>query len=116
MDANGLKREDDGSTTKIFMEAMMSNGMQISNFRTLNVGIVCGIICGILGLTSLHGLLFYLICSLLTDCILFSVILKFNCKKYTNTIFPYFLLDGFTNSAMSFVLFWTLSFAIVYLY
>ena len=113
--SNNIKRAEEG-VEKISMEAMMINSMQITNFRTLVVGIVCGIICGILGLTSLHGLLFYVISSLVTDLILIVVKMNMNCRKYTNNIMPYFLLEGISNSAMSFVLFWTLSFAIVYIY
>lgn len=115
IDPNNTRNED-GSRIKMSMEAMMGNGIQLMNFRTLCVGIVCGVICGILGLTSLHGLLFYLLSSILTDFIVVFYKMKMNTKEFTNTSFVQFYIDGLSNSAMTFVLFWTLSFAIVYIY
>lgn len=115
MDPNNTRNED-GTRIKMSVEAMMSNGIQIMNFRTLCVGIVCGVVCGILGLTSLNGLLFYLLSSILTDFIVVVNKMKMKCKEFTNTSLLQFFLDGLTNSAMTFMLFWTLSFAIVYIY
>lgn len=99
---------------KVLMEAMMGNGNQISRTRVL-MCIVSGIICGILGLTSLHGLLFFIASSITTDLAIITK-MKFNLKEYTNASFIQFFLDGFSSTAMSFILFWTLAFAVVYIY
>lgn len=102
--------------TKISMESLMVNGLQIANFRTLMTGVVSGIICGILGLTSLYGLIFYVLSSFITDLSILIFKMKLNVKAYTNSSAVQFFLDGLGHSVMSFILFWTLSFAIVYIY
>lgn len=96
------------------MEALMINGAQIGRVRVL-MCIVSGIICGILGLTGLQGLLFFIVSSFLTDIGLIGK-MKFNLKEYTNAPVYQFLLEGLSSTAMSFILFWTLSFAVVYIY
>ena len=99
---------------KISMESLILNGNQISRLRSLQC-IVCGIICGILGLTGLHGLMFFIGASFLTDLTVLAK-MKFHVKEYTNTSLLQFLIEGLSFTSMSFVLFWTLSFAIVYIY
>lgn len=102
------------TTNRVSMESLMINGSQISRVRVL-MCIVSGIICGILGLTGLQGLLFFILTSILTDLIMIAK-MKFNLKEYTNAPIYHFLPEGLSSTIMSFILFWTLSFAVVYIY
>ena len=105
---------DNVENKKISLESLMSNSGKIGKYRTV-LSIVAGILCGIFGLTSLSGLLFFLAASLLAD---FSILLKINFKshEYLNVSMIQFLIDGITFTAMTYILFWTLSFALVYIY
>jgi len=109
-----INMENPDTTTRVSMESLMINGSQINRVRVL-MCIVSGIICGILGLTGLQGLLFFIITSIVTDLALITK-MKFNLKEYTNSPIYQFLPEGLSSTVMSFILFWTLSFAVVYIY
>ena len=98
----------------VSIESLFGNGNQIGRLRTI-MCIVNGIICGIFGFTGLQGLIFYLLSSTLVDASIISK-MNFDTKKYLNTSIFQFLMDGISQSVMSFILFWTLSFAVVYIY
>lgn len=110
----GNPEEHIGDVKQVSMEHLMLNMQQIDRIRTI-LFIVSGIACGILGLTSLNGLLFFLAVTVFTT-IAFLLKMKFDVKKYTNSSFFQFVSHGVSSTAMSFVLFWTLSFALVYIY
>ena len=99
---------------QLLVETLQMNMHLINKVRIL-MFIVGGIICGVMGLTSLNGLLMLLLTSIFTS-LGFLFKLKFDIKKYTNVNFVSFTLSGISANAMSFVLFWTLSYALVYLY
>lgn len=101
--------------SKISMEGLLLNGGQIMRVRNM-MCIISGIICGILGFTGLHGLLFFIATTTLTDLTMICFKMNFNLKEYTNSTLFNFAVDGITSTVMSFVLFWTLSFAVVYIY
>ncbi len=95
-------------------ENLQTNMMKYNRFETV-LYIVGGIICGILGLTDLYGAIFYAVLSCIVA--LFIVMkMKFNTKLYANTTPMSLLLQGASNHALSFVLFWTMTYALVYIY
>lgn len=98
----------------ISMENMMRNMQQIDRVKQV-LCIVGGIICGILGLTGLNGLLFFIALTAVSTIALLAK-MKFKLKEYTNLSLFQFVSGGVSSTAMSFVLFWTLSFALVYIY
>ena len=97
-------------------EAMQNNMNGVMYVRAL-MAIISGIVAGILGLTSLNGFLFYLVSHLL--CSFFLLVkMNFEVKKYwgSQATLHGFAFDGLSGQAMSFILWWTLSYAMVFLY
>jgi hypothetical protein len=109
---NGKKPEQVG----VSMEAMGMNIRQMMLLRTV-VFIAAGIICGILGLTGLLGALFYIAVGLIASAAVL-VVVGFEPNKYfmvSNVGLLGWDLLNF-NHILSFILFWTLSYALVYIY
>jgi hypothetical protein len=106
----------DATDTKhlISMEHLSYNMKKIDRFRTI-IFIIGGMICGVSGITGLDGLIFFLVMSLITSVVLLIKI-GFNLKGYFNSSIFSFLFQGMRLTSMSFLLFWTLSFALVYIY
>lgn len=102
------------SVLRFSPETIGQNNYHISKLRTLFC-ITSGIICGILGLTSLKGLMFFLIASIISDIVIMSK-MQFKLNNMLNTNILYFCLDGFTFTSMTFVVFWIMSFTIVHIY
>ena len=98
------------------MEAMGMNVRQMMMLRTV-VFIAAGAICGILGFTGLLGALFYLTVGVLAS-VAVLVVVQFEPKKYFMVsnigLLGWDLLNF--NHILSFILFWTLSYALVYIY
>lgn len=109
---NSLVSEADKGFVSI--EILQLNIRLIERVRTVSY-IVGGISCGILGFTSLNGLIFILATELITS-LLLNIKMGLQLKKYTNATLLSFLMGGIQNNSMSFVLFWTLSYALVYIY
>jgi hypothetical protein len=98
------------------MEAMQLNVRQFQLMRTV-MFITGGIICGILGLTGLLGALFYVAISIIAN---LSIVIVTGFKPQS-----YFMLSSGRllgndvmnfNHMLSFIMFWTLSYALVYIY
>eukprot|EP01035_Chromulina_nebulosa_P016972 gene16972-22468_t len=98
----------------IIIESLQSNLRQIDIYETI-LYIAGGSISGIFGLTNLSGLLFLLLISLLIS---LGVLLKsgFNVKEYTNNSIVNVWIQALTSHILTFVLFWTLCYALVYIY
>lgn len=79
------------------------------------VSILGGCCCGILGLTNWSGFMFYLLTSLLTAVVLIAKIGGLDVKSHFVSI-NNVTIDGFVAGLMSYVLFWTLLYDIVYVY
>lgn len=98
------------------MESMGLNMRQIMGFRAV-LFLFGGIVCGVLGLTHSLGLFFYLFVGILGS---LTLLLKmgFDAKRFTATTAAKFLVSDLVNPnhAMSFILFWTLAYALVYIY
>ena len=99
---------------KIILENLIGNMKKIDKAVTV-MFIIGGVIAGILGCTSLEGLVMIIVLSILSSVAL-SVKMKFQLKTYTDlSVFGIFTM-GISNHAMSFVLFWTLAYALVHIY
>jgi len=97
-------------------EALQANMMGINFVRSL-MAIVSGIVAGIVGLTGTKGFLLYIALHLLTSLALMAK-MKFNVSEYMMPgLSPlWFAVDGLTGQGLSFVMFWTLSFAMVHIF
>ena len=98
------------------MEAMQLNVRQFQLLRTVML-ITGGILCGILGLTGLLGAFFYIAVSIIAN---LSIVIVTGFKPQS-----YFMLSSGSmlgndlmnfNHMLSFIMFWTLSYALVYIY
>ena len=96
------------------MELLMKNNMHIDKFQTV-LYIVGGIIAGILGLTGLKGLIMYLILTAISSVTLLLKT-KFKLAKYSDASLLGLASNGLTNYSMSYVLFWTFTYALVHIY
>ena len=80
--------------------------------------IFSGLVCGLIGITGIYGLLFYISTYIFVS--FFIIFSKMggvgNLSKYTNSRFVPFLLQDSANHALSFTLFWTLFYTLVYVY
>ena len=100
----------------INIEALQSNSSGINYVRAL-MAIVAGVAAGILGLTGSKGFLLYFAVHLLVSVAL-MIKMNFNVQEYlTPGLSPFwFAVDGIGGQGLSFVMFWTLSFAIVHIF
>mmetsp|Transcript_25463 Transcript_25463/g.31371 ORF Transcript_25463/g.31371 Transcript_25463/m.31371 type:complete len:126 (+) Transcript_25463:101-478(+) len=109
---NGTNEKDETCD----MHAMMYNISKMDKIRSF-MGIISGCCSGILGLTNLMGLIFFIACHLVVNGMIFLQI-KCDLEKYRGkrcTLIG-FVMEGFQNCAMSFMLFWTLFYGLVYLF
>ena len=98
------------------MEAMNINMRQLMSMRTITF-IAGGIICGILGLTGLLGAVFYIVLNMIAA-VSVMLVTGFNPNSYfmvSNVGLLMIDLVNF-NHILSFILFWVLSYALVYIY
>ena len=97
-------------------QAMKLNENKMERIKSF-MGIVSGCCAGILGLTNLFGLLFFIACHLTVSGVILVQIQgdleTFRGRKCTMSSF---LMEGISNCAMSFMLFWTLFYGLVYLF
>ena len=98
----------------VSMELLRRNMSQIEVAKSFTC-IMGGLAAGVTGCTGLHGLLLYIMVSLLIGGAL-SLKMGGPMKPFTNSTFLGFLLGDLQKSSLSFVLFWTLSYALVYIY
>lgn len=98
----------------IVIESLMGNTRKIDVFQTV-LFIIGGISCGTLGLTSLNGLVFFLFVSVAVA-LGIPTKMNFDTMLYANTSLVNLWIQGISSHVLSFVLFWTLSYALVYIY
>ncbi|KAL0485356.1 ER membrane protein complex subunit 6 [Acrasis kona] len=77
--------------------------------------VVFGILAGVFGLTSLWGLLVYVISSIVISIFLFATLPKLSIDGLF-TSWMSILTGGFVQGAMTYVLVWTLAYDIVYIF
>ena len=95
-------------------EAMMHNMSAIDGCRSY-LTIFAGVGAGILGLTSVRGALGFM-ASYVAISLALLVAMKGDSMAYTNEAIPNHVIGGVGKYGLSFVLFWTLSYALVYIY
>jgi len=107
---------DDNNNEVFDMDAFRSNFRKMDKIRSF-MGIVAGCVAGVLGLTGLSGLVCFLILHISVNLSILAFKMNFNLKAYyTHGSMISFLLADFQKCAMSFMLFWTLFFGLVYLF
>lgn len=107
-------QQNDSKNEKMSMELLVKNNQQIDKFQTV-IYIAGGIISGILGLTGVEGLILYIgLVVVASVSLLFKM--GFKVSKYSDSSLIGLASNGLTNYAMSFVLFWTLAYALVHIY
>ena len=98
----------------LILDVLQSNMKRIDIYESACF-IAAGAIAGIIGLTNLKGLLYFIIASFVITASL-GVKIKFQYHDKTNLSFPALWLNAMSSHILSFVLFWTLSYALVYIY
>ena len=101
-------------TNKISIESLHSNMNQIDISRTF-LCIIGGLITGVLKCTGIQGLISFLILYI-TITLLLGIKIKFDFKQYMNCTMLIFLTSDLQKNILSFILFWTLTYALVYIY
>ena len=104
----------DEDSKYIIMEALSSNMSQIEFARSF-LSVVGGCVAGILNATNLRGL-FMFISIYMTIVIGIAIRLGFDFKLYANNTFFGFMMSDLSKHGLSFVLFWTLTYTLVYIY
>jgi hypothetical protein len=106
--------ERDAKTDNLSPELLGFNNLQLDKFQTV-LYISAGIISGVLGLTGAHGFgMFAAAWAVASGAILLKM--GFNLPRYTNNTLFGLSTGGITNFVMSYVLFWTLAYALVHIY
>mmetsp|Transcript_36695 Transcript_36695/g.117733 ORF Transcript_36695/g.117733 Transcript_36695/m.117733 type:complete len:114 (-) Transcript_36695:1363-1704(-) len=95
-------------------EALMHNRSAIDSYRSY-MTIIAGIGTGILGATGLRGLGLFLL-SYLVISLALVLKMRLDTEAYTNTKLLSFLFANLGRYGLSFVLFWTLAYALVFIY
>jgi ER membrane protein complex subunit 6 len=99
---------------KISMEALQRNMGQIDIARTF-LCIMGGVVAGILRCTGASGLICFIAIYVAITGVL-ALKIQFDFKQFTNMTLTYFLFSDLQKNALSFILFWTLTYALVYIY
>mmetsp|Transcript_14579 Transcript_14579/g.21521 ORF Transcript_14579/g.21521 Transcript_14579/m.21521 type:complete len:128 (+) Transcript_14579:151-534(+) len=97
-----------------YLPAMQLNMKKMDNVRSF-MGIVSGCVAGICGLTGLEGLACFLILNFTVSvALLFKM--NFDLKSYSQQSMLAFLTADLQKCGLSFMLFWTLFYGLVYLF
>lgn len=106
----------DDDTTEVFdLHAQQQNVQKMESIRSF-MGIVNGCCAGILGLTNLGGILFFVVMHLVVSvCLLVRIGGKL--ERYRRGVgLVGFFMEGLQMCFMSYMLFWTLFYGLVYLF
>lgn len=98
----------------VSMEALGFNMRNMDSYCAI-MYITSGTIAGILGLTGMKGLYLFLAALIAMNGSLF-VKMRFSLEEYTTIPLSSFLTSGAKSHCMSYVLFWTLFYALVHIY
>mmetsp|Transcript_7383 Transcript_7383/g.13725 ORF Transcript_7383/g.13725 Transcript_7383/m.13725 type:complete len:129 (+) Transcript_7383:119-505(+) len=105
----------DGNQEVFDMNAYRSNLRKMDKIRSF-MGIASGCVAGVCGLTGLSGLACFIILHIAVNLSLLAFKMKFDLHSYSRESMFSFLTADFQKCAMSFMLFWTLFFGLVYLF
>ena len=104
----------DSADKVIAQESMMNNMRQIDTLRSIMM-IASGCTSGIIQCVNHEGFICFAIAYILSA-VAIGMTIQFNFKTYLNMSFLEFLVHDASRHIMSFVLFWTLAYALVYIY
>uniref|UniRef100_A0A6U3NU56 ER membrane protein complex subunit 6 n=1 Tax=Ditylum brightwellii TaxID=49249 RepID=A0A6U3NU56_9STRA len=112
---DGTQTTTGGEGRDVFdMTAAQLNLKKMDTVRSF-MGIVSGCVAGVCGLTGLPGLACFIILHLAVS-IALLIKMKFNLKEYTRQSLLSFFTADLQKCGMSFMLFWTLFYGLVYLF
>mmetsp|Transcript_1561 Transcript_1561/g.2130 ORF Transcript_1561/g.2130 Transcript_1561/m.2130 type:complete len:130 (-) Transcript_1561:37-426(-) len=107
---DGVQREVFDST------ALQLNTKKLERIRSI-MGIMAGCTAGICGLTGLQGLVCFFALHMTVNLSMLVVLMKMDLKAYTRqSYFGFVVLTDLQQCGLSFMLFWTLFYALVYLF
>ena len=112
IDAGG---SSDGTQEVFDAVAYRSNFRKMDKIRSF-MGIVAGCVAGVLGLNGLAGLACFIILHVAVNLSILAFKMNFKLHAYTKESMVAFLMADLQKCAMSFTLFWTLFFGLVYLF
>jgi len=105
-----------GEGKEVFnLHAFQLNTKKMDTVRSF-MGIVSGCVAGVAGLTGWHGLVCFLFLHLTVSLSLIVFKMKCDIQSYTNQNFLGFLMGDIQKCGLSFMLFWTLFYGLVYLF
>ena len=96
------------------MENVMHNVRAVDFVRKI-FGIVSGMVAGVLGLTGSQGFAMYVFRYLFVSVMLLAR-MNFNLKRHFQMTPIAFAINGIGGQVLTFVLFWSLGFALVHIY
>mmetsp|Transcript_4086 Transcript_4086/g.8755 ORF Transcript_4086/g.8755 Transcript_4086/m.8755 type:complete len:128 (-) Transcript_4086:1021-1404(-) len=113
----GAASSEMGNATKEVVDpmAMSMNAQRIERVKNV-MGIVSGCVAGICGLTGFSGLVCFLLWHVLVCTAIVVFKMNGNLAIYTKQSWFVYLTGGLQSYALSFTLFWTLFYGLVYLY
>jgi len=95
--------------------ALQRNMQRMDKIRSV-MGIASGCVSGIIGLTGLEGLASFVFLHVSVCVLIWSLKMNFRLNAYTKMTWWTYLTGGLQQYALSFTLFWTLFYGLVYLY
>lgn len=110
----GASVDDAIEAQRLNVDTMKRNIRQVDLARIV-LYMAVGTICGVCGFTSMKGFLFYIIASLAITCAL-AATMGFNTKAYINETFFELFISSMSGQIMSFIMFWTLFYSLVFVY
>ncbi|CAB9525969.1 Rab5-interacting protein (Rab5ip) [Seminavis robusta] len=114
LDDGPMKTEENAKEVFDSM-TLQRNFQRIDKIRSV-MGIAAGCATGIVGLTGLEGFAFFLVVHFAISLIIWALKMNFNLKGYVKFTWWEYLMGGLQQYALSFTLFWTLFYGLVYLY
>jgi ER membrane protein complex subunit 6 len=99
---------------KLVPDALRKNIRQMDLARIV-LYIAVGVICGVCGFTGLQGFLFYVLSSAVITLAL-TAAMGFSPRTYVNETVPQLFVSNMSGQVMSFIMFWTLAYSLVYVY
>ncbi|TDH70151.1 hypothetical protein CCR75_001635 [Bremia lactucae] len=97
------------------MEIMKNNEKAVEYIHT-SMCVIAGCMAGIMGMTGLQGFAFLAAIYVATAISIWVIKLGMDVKVYFNTSVMSFIVGGVLSQALSFILFWTLSYGLVHIY
>lgn len=114
MNANQNQNNGESADKVIAQDSMMNNMRQIDTLRALMM-IASGCASGIVQCVNHEGFIWFAVTYILSA-VAIGMTIQFDFKTYVNMTFLQFLVHDASRHVMSFVLFWTLAYALVYIY